>query len=235
MRAAEGDTDELRSDDPGAPKAAHRPDLEKHDVDSVNDDDLVMDTEEPEKEPLVFYGTASPVQPLADEVPSANVISAGSTDKAEPDTDGAGEPDPEENTGSDGESDISADDGNAMSEDTDDPEAEYRYSGSADLQDDLNILKSGAEDIGNSDESDQEDYDEGQSDYDDFAARKPDEEDSDGDAYLVDEDSDEEDSDDEDSDEEDSDDEDSDEEDSDESPAFTIPSYLRGQHLDPGE
>ena len=199
VRAAEGDTDELRSDDPGAPKAAHRPDLEQHDVDSA----------EPEKEPLVFYGTASPVQPLADDVPAANVISAGSTDKADPDTDGAGEPVPEENTGSDGEPDVSADAGNAVSEDADDPEAEYRYSGSADLKDDLNILKSGAEDIENSDESDQEDYDEGQSHYDDFAASKPDEENSD--------------------------EEDSDEEDSDESPAFTIPSYLRGQHLDPGE
>lgn len=239
VRAAEGDTDELRSDDPGAPKAAHRPDLEQHDVDSVNDDDLVMDTAEPEKEPLVFYGTASPVQPLADDVPAANVISAGSADKADSDTDGAGEPVPEENTSSDGESDVSADAGNAVSEDTDDPEAEYRYSGSADLKDDLNILKSGAEDIENSDESDQEDYDEGQSHYDDFAASKPDEEDSDEeDSDEEDSDeknSDEENSDDEDSDEENSDDEDSDDEDSDESPAFTIPSYLRRQHLDPGE
>ena len=36
-------------------------------------------------------------------------------------------------------------------------------------------------------------------------------------------------------DEEDSDEGDSGDEDPDETPAFTIPSYLRGQHFDPGE
>ena len=243
VRAAEGDTDELRSDDPGAPKAAHRPDLEKKDVDSVNDDDLVMDTAEPEKEPLVFYGTASPVQPLASDVPAANVISAGSTDKTDSDTESVDEPDTEENTdtdgdsehdvyaadenleeesGTDGEADISADEGNVLLEDTDDPEAGYRDPDRTDLQDDLTGV-----------DSEDEAADASSPGFEDEAAdaSSPGFDDEATDASGSDSD----DFDREESDEDDSDEDDPDEEDSDESPAFTIPSYLRGQHFDPGE
>lgn len=233
VRAAEGDTDELRSDDPGAPKAAHRPDLEKKDVDSVNDDDLVMDTAEPEKEPLVFYGTASPVQPLTDDVPAANVISAGSTDKADPDTeentgtDGDSEHDIyaadenlEESSGADGEADVSVDEGNALSEDRNDSEAGYRDPGRADLKDDLTDADSDDESAGtSSSDFDDEALDASSPDLDDLGAEKSDEDASDE----------------KNPDEEDSDEGDSGDEDPDETPAFTIPSYLRGQHFDPGE